>query len=149
MQRRRARILAFQTLFELVSRPTHAVQDVFDARLTALEEDEERPLDRRSADFALGLVHGALAEREEIERRLASAAPAFPVEQIAATDRVMLELAVYEMAFAHDAPVGAIINEAVDIAKTFGGESSGRFVNGVLGTIAKGLSVGTAPTSDS
>ena len=77
-----------------------------------------------------------MAEREAIDHRLAAVAPAFPIDQMATTDRVALELATYELLLQRDTPVKVVINEAVELAKTYGGENSGRFVNGVLGTIA-------------
>lgn len=136
-QRRLARRLAFQTLFELESRPgrppRHALQD----RVDAWTEDTGQHLERGSFDFASRLVEGTLGDREEIDTVIAAAAPTFPVDQIAVTDRAALELAVYEMLREQNVPVKVAINEAVELAKTYGGESSGRFVNGVLGTIAE------------
>jgi N utilization substance protein B len=131
-----ARTLAFQTLFELESRPGHSLSDALDYRLKALEEETGESLDAQQVAFTRKLVEGALAERVEIDRRLAVVAPAFPIEQMATTDRVALELAVYELRHRRGTPVKVVINEAVELAKTYGGENSGRLVNGVLGTIA-------------
>jgi acyl carrier protein len=77
--------------------------------------------------------------REDLDRRIHGAAPAFPVEQMPRTDRVALELGVYELVYEPSARLKIVINEAVELAKMYGGENSGRFVNGVLGTIAEGL----------
>ncbi|MGI8968602.1 MAG: transcription antitermination factor NusB [Chloroflexota bacterium] len=145
--RRASRDLALQTLFELESRTGRPVEQVLAERVAALEEDAESRLDRRTIDFATELVQGTLAERQEIDQRIECAAPAFPVIQMAATDRVALELGIFELLYAHSAPKRVVINEAVELAKTYGGESSGRFVNGVLGTIAGEVSSETpAPT---
>ncbi|GAC1405175.1 MAG: transcription antitermination factor NusB [Chloroflexota bacterium] len=138
-RRRLARHIAFQTLFELELRPERqAGQSLADRTVQAQEEFGE-DLDERSIHFAIELVKGTRARRKVIDKVLCETAPAFPIAQMAATDRVALEVGVYELMFAHDAPVSVIINEAVELAKTYGSENSGRFVNGVLGTIAEGL----------
>jgi N utilization substance protein B len=139
--RRQARRLAFQSLFELEARGGRTVDEALRDRVEAEREDTGERVERKSIEFARQLVTGALAERENIDRRIAAAAPLFPVEQTALTDRVALEIAIFELLYAHTASVRVVINEAVELAKTFGGESSGRFVNGVLGTIAEELSV--------
>jgi N utilization substance protein B len=137
-RRRLARSLAFLTLFELESRPHSSLNDAFQRRREALEEESGERLDDESQRFARGLVEGALTRRAAIDARLQMDAPAFPIDQIAVTDRVALELGVYELLYDREAPVKVAINEAVELAKTYGGEGSGRFVNGVLGTIAEG-----------
>ena len=72
----------------------------------------------------------------EIDPYIAEAAPAFPIAQLPAVDRNVLRLAIYELLHEAEVPPKAAINEAVELAKRFGGENSSRFVNGVLGTIA-------------
>jgi len=136
-QRHLARTLAFQTLFELASRGGQDIDYVLVRRIEELEEESNQMLQPKSTAFAGRLVRGALEARQEIDERIARLAPAFPVEQLAATDRVVLELAAYELLYERSTPVKVAINEAVELAKTYGGESSGRFVNGVLGTIAE------------
>lgn len=138
-RRRLARRLAFETLFELEARDGRALDETLEQRLAALQEESGQTLDRRSVRFAHRLVSGTQEHRADIRGRIEKVAPAFPVDQLAATDRVALELAINELVYAHDAPGPVVINEAVELAKTFGGDSSGRFVNGVLGTIAEGL----------
>jgi N utilization substance protein B len=138
--RRQARALAFETLFELESRPGRSLEDALTDRLDAVQGDEDFPIDASAREYAARLVRGAIAEREAIDRRIALTAPAFPIDQIATTDRVAMEIAVFEMLRAEDVPTKVAINEAVELAKTYGGESSGRFVNGVLGTIAEEIS---------
>lgn len=134
--RRLARNLAFQSLFELEARPDTEVERVVESRSETHAEETGESAGPEARDFAGALVRGALEHREQIDERIQRAAPAFPVDQLPTTDRVALELAMYEMLIAHDAPVRVVINEAVELAKTYGGENSGRFVNGVLGTIA-------------
>jgi N utilization substance protein B len=83
------------------------------------------------------LVGGVQTRIGEIDPIIAAAAPAFPIEQLAGIDRSVLRLAIYELLHEPDVPVRAVINEAVELAKRFGGDNSGRFVNGVLGTVSR------------
>ncbi len=140
LSRRAARGLAFQTLFELELRPDRPLEEVLARRSVMLEEDDGTEADSRSIEFARRLVRGALEARESIDTKIQAVAPAFPVDQLPTTDRVALEIGIFELLHARDAPVKVVINEAVELAKRYGGENSSRFVNGVLGTIAEGLS---------
>jgi N utilization substance protein B len=135
--RRLARSLAFQTLFELESRSGRTPEEALQERVHVLEEELGDRIAPKQVDFAASLVRGAVENRPAIDERIAQAAPAFPVDQLATTDRVALELALYELLYWRDAPVKVVINEAIELAKTYGAENSGRFVNGVLGTIAE------------
>jgi N utilization substance protein B len=137
-KRRLARTLAFQTLFELESRSAaSSVDKALRTRTAEYEEETGESVDVATFEFAAHLVSGTLDERARIDTEIACRAPAFPVEQLALTDRVALELACYELSNDPDTPVKVVINEAVELAKTYGGANSGRFVNGVLGTIAE------------
>lgn len=138
--RRRARSLAFLTLFELESHPGCSLEDALRDRSVMLTEETGEELNASGIEFAEHLVRGTLAHRPEIDGLIHQAAPAFPVEQLAVTDRAALELAVYELQHEPGTPPRVAINEAVELAKTYGSENSGRFVNGVLGTIAGELS---------
>ncbi len=127
--RRRARILALQDLYEAdVGR--HAAEEVL-ARLSA-----ERPDPAHTVEFARRLVQGVLAHRPAIDRILAEVDPQWPLSEVAAIDRNILRIAIYEVLFDNETPVRVAVNEAVELAKAFGSESSARFVNGVLGTVA-------------
>lgn len=88
-----------------------------------------------------GLLGGVLAKKEDIDMVIEKAAPEWPLDRIAPIDRNILRLGLYELLFADRAQVPAkvAINEAIELAKTFGGDSSGRFVNGVLGAVYKEL----------
>ena len=99
----------------------------------------EEGCDARVAAQARHLVEGVVANRAEIDRRLVQAAPAWPLDQMPPVDKNLLRLAIYELLFDNrHVPMKAAINEAVEIAKVFGRESSSRFVNGVLGTVVAG-----------
>lgn len=127
--RHQARIMAMQALFEL-DVTDHELEEV----LERVRDDENVPPPVK--DLAILLITGAAGHQAEIDPLIAAAAPAFPLAQLAGTDRAVLRLGAYELAHRRDVPMKAAINEAVEIAKHFGGQSSGRFVNGVLGTIA-------------
>ncbi|OGO49704.1 MAG: transcription antitermination factor NusB [Chloroflexi bacterium RBG_16_68_14] len=129
-QRRRARIAALQALHEADS-SRHAPLEVLE-RLVA-----DQRLARETAAFARDLIQGVLAQQDEIDQAIARAAPAWPVEQLPPVDRNILRLAIREMLGDNGTPVRAVINEAVELAKTFGSESSAKFVNGVLGSIER------------
>ena len=85
------------------------------------------------------LARGVVTHGDTIDPYIADAAPAFPIAQLASIDRAVLRIALYELLFETDVPFKAVINEAVDIAKQYGGPNSGRFVNGVLRTISERL----------
>jgi len=132
-----ARSVVLQTLFEWDT--THAS-----------EKDTQTILARNIAEFGGGdadqpfidnLLSGVLAKRSDIDLVIEKAAPEWPLERIAPIDRNILRLGLYELLFADRAQVPAkvAINEAIELAKTFGGDSSGRFINGVLGAVYKEL----------
>ena len=128
-RRHEARITALRALYE-IDAATHSADEVL-ARY--LGNAQMPPGTRR---FIEGLVRGVLAARERPRAINAKAAPTWPVPQLPAVDRTVLRMALWELLIARDVPVKAVINEAVELAKRFGGDNSGRFVNGVLGTVA-------------
>src|SRR5437868_11810624 len=129
--RRLARVLAFQTLYEMdVSR--HRPGEVLQ-RLVA----DEAPAPEVAA-FARELLTGVLRERAEIDALLQESAPAYPLEQMSPLDRNILRIGIYECLYTSEqVPVRAAINETVELAKRYGGDSSPRFVNGVLGHLVR------------
>ena len=129
-RRRRARIVALQALYEADS-SCHAPLDALERIIEAQRVAEE------PAEFARGLIQAVLAKQDEIDQAIAKAAPAWPVEQLAPVDRNVLRLAIGEMLGDNGTPVRAVINEAVELAKSFGSEKSAKFVNGVLGSIER------------
>ncbi len=95
----------------------------------------------KDTDFIEELANGARAKKSEIDKIIAVATPDWPINQITAVDRNVLRLGIYELYYGDqkEVPPKVAINEAIELAKTFGGDSSGKFVNGVLGTIYKSL----------
>jgi N utilization substance protein B len=127
--RRTARILALQALYELdVTR--HRMGEVFAQRA------EESPLEPDLHTFAQQVVTGVWENRKKLDNVIQQSAPEWPLDQVAIVDRNILRIAIYEWALAKETPVKVAINEAVEIAKDFGSESASRFINGVLGTLA-------------
>lgn len=90
-----------------------------------------------SVEFIQRLVKGVIDNLEKLDKIIAKSAPEWPIEQITIVDRNILRLGLYELLFGdrREVPPKVAINEAIELAKSFGGESSGKFINGVLGTI--------------
>jgi N utilization substance protein B len=126
--RRQARSIALQTLFE-----SDAVSHNPDLVLERHLSDEL--VIEETASFAKQLVEGVVGNLEELDKIISSSAPSWPMEQMAKIDKNILRLAIFEILFNKDVPIKAAINEAIELAKSFGSDSSSRFVNGVLGTI--------------
>ncbi|MDE2801710.1 MAG: transcription antitermination factor NusB [Chloroflexota bacterium] len=126
--RRRGRALAFQALFELDA-TRHNADDVLGALLEGSDLGSSRE------EFTRGLVAGVQEHSKDLDVQIQRFAPAWPVEQLSLVDRCLLRLAVYELTVEHDTSPKIVINEAVELAKLFGGESSPRFINGVLGSL--------------
>ena len=126
--RHQARVSALQALFE-IDCAGHNPTTVIERRL------HDVPLPEAGADFSRDLVQGVSQHQEELDALVGQYAPEWPVDQIATIDRNILRLAIYEILMRDDTPVKVAINEAVELAKEFGSDSSGRFVNGVLGSL--------------
>ena len=128
--RHRARVAAMQTLYEL-DVTDHPLEATVERRL----DDESLPED--AAEFARRIVRGAWERREYLDGVIEQAAPNWPIYQMPAIEKAILRLAIWELLLNDQdpAPAKAAINEAVELAKHYGGDNSGRFVNGVLGTV--------------
>ena len=115
--------------------------DITDSDVAEVIESGSYPADNLVlSEYAEQLVLGAVAHCDEIDERLASTSENWAVDRMPVVDRAILRLAPYEMIFVDEVPVSVAINEAVELAKAYGGEDeSSRFVNGVLGRIARTL----------
>lgn len=128
-----ARTIAMQTLYE---------RDFHGGKMEHLESAVARNLEEFAPGlddkgFANELVDGVLKHQKEIDAIIVKYAPAWPLAQITIVDRNILRIGVFELKHSDAVPSKVAINEAIELAKTFGGESSGKFVNGVLGAIFK------------
>jgi len=131
-KRHQARELALKVLFQLENRDEDAAEV-----LAYHAADSGAPDD--VASFAADLVKGVLANREQLDDTIRAAATNWTLEQMAKVDRIVLRIAVYEITISRNVPVKAAINESIELAKTFSGDESGRFVNGILGRVAEGV----------
>ena len=136
--RRQARMIALQTLYEYDM--TH-----HDPMEVLQRHAEERHLHPKVVEYANELVLGVRDHLVDIDAHIQSAAREWPLQQMARIDKNILRLAIYEILYNNAVPARAAINEAVELAKRFGGDTSSRFVNGVLGAIA-GQSIELPPS---
>jgi transcription antitermination protein NusB len=130
------RIVALQTLYE------QDFRSECDDKALRLEEILARNIERYEDTiddkaFIESLVHGVIKRQQEIDDTIRPVAPEWPIEQIARMDRVILRIGVYELLHELNVPPKVAINEAVELAKAFGGDNSSKFINGVLGTVLR------------
>ena len=128
---RRARARAFQALFEAEF-----------GRLSGAEvlarEQEPRPMPDEEREFSARIVAGVGEHREQLDALIGETATQWPVAELAPVDRTLLRIALFELLFNNAAvPPAAVINEAVELAKTYGTDGCRRLVNGVLGTVSR------------
>jgi transcription antitermination protein NusB len=128
-KRHQARELALKVLFQLEG----ADDDVDEVLRYHAAEGAASP---DVAVFAGQLVRGVIENREKLDQILSEASEHWKLEQMAKVDRVILRIAVYEIAIDRHVPTKAAINESIELAKTFSGDEAGRFVNGILGRVA-------------
>ncbi len=127
--RTRARSVALQVLYE-IDITDHSPGLVYDTRIEA--ED----LDKSLADFVHKIVFGIYPITTQLDQIIALHAPEWPLDQVAIIDRNILRIALWEFSVDKETPMKVAINEAVELAKIYGSDSTPRFVNGVLGSLA-------------
>lgn len=133
--RTRARSLALQVLYE-VDMTEHLPGTVLQQRLEAAREDGLDGLTQEMVDFAHQIIFGVYPLAQRLDDVIAEYAPEWPFDQIAPIDRNILRIAAWEFSISGATPLKVAINEAVELAKLFGSETSPRFINGVLGSLA-------------
>lgn len=132
--RHKARQIALAALFEWSFNPQDVVNSLDHAREILNDEGGNIP-----QELAENIFNGVKENLTTIDKIITASAPAWPVAQISKVDLLCLRIAVFELYFSKNIPYKVAINEAIDLAKEFGGEKSGKFVNGVLGTVVKTL----------
>ena len=130
------RIIALQTLYEHEMRTDSGDRD-FDVTAVLARNIERYQDSLEDVAFIEQLVAGVLAQAEALDAKLQPVAPEWPIDQIARMDRLVLRIGLYELENEADVPPKVVINEAVELAKAFGGDNSSKFVNGVLGTLLR------------
>ncbi|MDA1337651.1 MAG: transcription antitermination factor NusB [bacterium] len=129
-----------------------AMQTLYEWDFSKMEEDVEKLIEKNTAEFGPGLedvnkdfirtlINGVILYRGSIDKIIEKAAPEWPIDQITMVDRNVLRLGLFELLYGNkeEVPPKVAINEAIELAKNFSGESSGKFVNGVLGTVFREL----------
>ncbi len=127
--RTKARGIALQVLYE-IDMANHNPVDVLELRLS------QTSLDEQVETFARKLVLGIIPHKSDLDNFIAQHAPEWPLNQVAIIDLNILRIALWEFAFDTQTPLKVAINEAIELAKLYGSDSSARFVNGVLGGLA-------------
>lgn len=127
MSRRLARETALQVLYQV-----DVTGDKSDIEAALKKWGEEFAVPQSGLTFAHNLIRGTLELREQIDERLNGLAKGWSIERMATVDRNLLRLAVYEILYCDDIPDKVSVNEAIELAKSFGGQDSAKFVNGIL-----------------
>lgn len=137
--KRLGRILALQVLYE-VDLTGHSWQDALENQLVRLPDSQQQD----GVGLATALVTGVMERTAEMDALIGRFAPLYPVSQLSAVDRNLLRLALYELHYVTNTPPKVAISEAVALAKSYGGDTSYRFINGVLGSALEAM----APKED-
>ena len=145
---RKARFLVVEALYE-ADTSDHDPAAVYERQLREAATEDPRMRDARPGDLGRNAVRGVIALRDILDEQIANAASQFPLDTMAVVDRNILRLAIWELVTDNSAPVAAVVNEAVELAHRYGGESSPAFVNGVLRTVSERIQAARgAPAPD-
>lgn len=128
VNRHLSRTIAMQSLYEWDFHPDEDILKIADRVMEPVAKDVD-------VDYLHHVLKGVMEHKDEVDELIEKAAPEWPIDQISVIDKSILRLAGYELLKDQDIPPKVAINEAVEIAKTFGGENSSKFINGVLGTL--------------
>jgi N utilization substance protein B len=133
---RRARFLVIEALYESET-SDHDAEEAFNRRVSDIHDDDPEVAAVGPSGFGRGVLRGVLRRVPELDGYIQDAATQYPVDTLAIVDRNILRLAIWELLSDNSAPVAAVVNEAVELAHRYGGESSPAFVNGVLRTVSQ------------
>lgn len=132
-----ARSIAMQALYQwdFKAKPTAGLPAIIDQNI----EEFGVGLDDENKEFVSHTLDGVIDHLEEIDQKIKAYAPEWPIEQMTLVDRNILRIGIYELYFNEAIPPKVAINEAIEVAKSYGGQSSGKFVNGILGAMYNDL----------
>lgn len=139
MSRRQARELALQVLFHVDVGHSDPDTALFQAFAREQEEEGAEPLSEKDGLYARDLVQGTWERKDDLDAVIAQYAKEWAVDRLAAVDRSILRMAIYEIKHQEDVPDGVVADEAVELSKTFSTADSGKFINGILGSVIRGL----------
>lgn len=128
MNRHLSRMVAMQAVYEWNFRPEADLNEILERSIAEFADDIDK-------DFVKSEILGVNKHVIELNKEIEIAAPEWPIEQISAIDKSILQIAIFELLHSNDVPPKVAINEAIELAKQFGNNNSGKFINGVLGTI--------------
>lgn len=128
MNRHLSRMVAMQAIFELNFRSDADIKELKNRSIAEFQNDVD-------TKYIEDVIDGAIENIESINKEIAVCAPEWPIEQIPCIDKSILQIAIYELVYSKEIPPKVAINEAVELAKQFGGANSSKFINGVLGAV--------------
>lgn len=131
MNRHLSRVIAMQTLYEWDFRPKSDIENIKQRNISNYQDKNEDA----DTEYIQNTILGVQNNQKKIDLEIQKAAPEWPLEQIASIDKTILRIAIFEILYSNDVPPKVAINEAVELGKTFGGQNSSKFINGVLGTV--------------
>lgn len=141
---RRARFLVIEALYESEA-SEHSAEAAYNRRIQEISEEDAELAAEGPSGFGRGVLRGVIRRRAELDELIAAAATQYPVETLAIVDRNILRLAIWELLSDNSAPAAAVVNEAVELAHRYGGESSPAFINGVLRTVSQRIKTPASP----
>jgi len=121
-------MIAMQTLYEWDFRDSSDLNEILHRNIDEYSKDADGP-------FVENIVNGVINNIQSIDSRIKDSAPDWPIEQVSLIDKSILRIAIYELTHSQNIPPKVAINEAVELAKQFGGDNSSKFINGVLGAV--------------
>ncbi|KKQ74646.1 MAG: N utilization substance protein B-like protein [Berkelbacteria bacterium GW2011_GWB1_38_5] len=133
MNRHLSRVIIMQTLYEWDFRPDSDISEIKQRNIDNYQEDADNK-------FIDNTINGIIKNQKTIDDEITKAAPEWPLEQISSIDKTILRIAIFELLKSDEVPPKVAINEAVELGKTFGGQNSSKFINGVLGTVYRSSS---------
>ncbi len=128
MNRHLSRTIVMQSLYEWDFRHDLNIEDIAKRNISQFDAETDH-------DYIIHAIHGVVDNMDKIDPLIQQAAPEWPIDQIAVIDKTILRLATYELLLEREIPPKVVINEAVELAKSFGSDNSSKFINGVLGTL--------------